>query len=107
MGGYYTYNIHISSGTIIDGEHTDRVGGEYDTGWLIVVAWLFSPLWFNPMAFEWEKTVDDAQQFALWMAREEDDGNRSWKAWWKEETDYLCKLEWSRKVTHILKVQYR
>ena len=37
---------------------------------------------FNPLAFEWENTVADYDQFMMWMERREDNGDRSWRAWW-------------------------
>ena len=70
------------------------------------------------MAFEWEKTIDDFDQFVRWMQRQEDDGNRSWRvsssrsqffaclkplaaqAWWREEISYLNGLDLWRKVPH-------
>jgi len=67
-------------------------------GWLIVVSWLLAPIWFNPLAFQWEKMVEDVGNFVDWMNRKEGDGDRSWKAWWKDEIFYLNDLNLERRI---------
>jgi len=67
-------------------------------GWLIVAAWLFGPFWFNPLGFEWEKTIQDFSDFSSWMARKEGDINQSWRSWWKDEFGYIQTLDTSSKV---------
>ena len=66
--------------------------------WLIVVSWLFAPFWFNPLAFQWEKMVEDVGHFLDWMNRKEGDGDRSWKAWWREEIAFLNDLNLERRL---------
>lgn len=68
-------------------------------GWVIAASWLFSPFWFNPMAFSWEKTVADYHEFKLWMAREEGSEDNSWLTWWTEEVSYLKNLDILSKFT--------
>ena len=67
-------------------------------GWLIVTSWLFAPFWFNPLAFQWEKAVEDVGHFLDWMNRKEGDGDRSWKAWWREEISFLSELNLERRL---------
>ena len=67
-------------------------------GWLIVTSWLFAPFWFNPLAFQWEKMVEDVGHFLDWMNRKEGDGDRSWKAWWREEISFLTDLNLERRL---------
>jgi len=57
--------------------------------WVIVLSWLFAPLWLNPMGFEWEAVVRDAKDFVAWMDRPEGAGSRSWKTWWEEENSFI------------------
>jgi len=67
-------------------------------GWLIVGSWFFGPFWFNPLGFEWEKTVVDFDDFSAWMNRREGDGDKCWRAWWKDENSYLDGLSLSTRV---------
>ena len=53
--------------------------------WLIFVAWVFSPFFFNPLGFVWDKTIRDAEQWWDWMHRKSLSSDTSWMAWWKEE----------------------
>ena len=49
--------------------------------WLIVLTWLFAPIWFNPHAFDFEKFVDDAKEWRDWLRRENRDPLLSWRQW--------------------------
>ncbi len=60
--------------------------------WLITTSWLVGPFWFNPMAFEWTKTVADFQLFMTWMKRTEGDSDQCWIKWRQEEIAYLSNL---------------
>jgi hypothetical protein len=71
-------------------------------GWLIVGSWLFGPFWFNPLGFEFEKTVADFEDFSAWMSRREGDGDRCWRAWWKDENGYLDGLALSTRFLLVL-----
>lgn len=66
--------------------------------YLVVISFLFAPLWFNPIQFEWEQTLDDIRDYFLWMKRKEVDSARSWRAWYLEETDYVDKLHFAQKL---------
>lgn len=62
-------------------------------GWLLIASWLFGPFWFNPLAFEWEKTLQDFEDFTEWMGRRDSAIERCWEAWWRDENSYLDGLE--------------
>eukprot|EP00808_Paulinella_micropora_P006142 g12273.t1 len=66
--------------------------------WAIVFSWFFSPVWFNPMSFDWDKTQDDIQDFVGWIERPRGDDGRSWKTWWLTETSPLRHLDLERKI---------
>ena len=66
--------------------------------WLVVVSWLFAPLWLNPKAFEWDELVKDTEDFLKWMARPEGGSSLSWKTWWLEECSYVDNLHASSRV---------
>eukprot|EP00468_Gymnochlora_sp_CCMP2014_P003100 CAMPEP_0167759548 /NCGR_PEP_ID=MMETSP0110_2-20121227/11087_1 /TAXON_ID=629695 /ORGANISM="Gymnochlora sp., Strain CCMP2014" /LENGTH=2075 /DNA_ID=CAMNT_0007645951 /DNA_START=90 /DNA_END=6317 /DNA_ORIENTATION=+ len=66
--------------------------------WVIVLSWLFAPLWLTPMMFEWENVVNDAKDFVQFMARPEGNGSRCWKTWYKEEIAFIDKLPMGSKL---------
>jgi hypothetical protein len=89
--------------------------------WLIAIGWVFAPFWFNPNAFEWDRVVEvrcsppvcrlhpltpllsvsafacvcvqDVGEFRAWMQRKEGDGDKSWRAWWRDELSYLPEVD--------------
>ena len=38
--------------------------------WFVAVCWIFTPFWFNPLAFDWSKTLCDFEDWTKWMKRE-------------------------------------
>ncbi|CAA7398033.1 unnamed protein product [Spirodela intermedia] len=60
--------------------------------WFLVVSWLFAPFLFNPSGFEWQKIVDDWEDWAKWISSRGGIGvpaNKSWESWWEEEQEHL------------------
>jgi callose synthase len=60
--------------------------------WFLVVSWLFSPFFFNPSGFEWQKMVEDWDNWNQWMKRRGGIGvprNKSWESWWNEQQEHL------------------
>lgn len=60
--------------------------------WFLVVSWLFAPFLFNPSGFEWQKIVDDIDDWTKWMSSHGGIGvpaNKSWESWWDEEQEHL------------------
>ncbi|EPS66162.1 hypothetical protein M569_08614, partial [Genlisea aurea] len=62
------------------------------SSWFLVVSWILAPFVFNPLGFDWLKTVYDFDEFMNWIwyrgsvfARAE----QSWEKWWYEEQDHL------------------
>lgn len=62
------------------------------TSWFLVVSWILAPFIFNPLGFDWLKTVYDFDDFMNWIwfkggvfAKSE----QSWEKWWDEEQDHL------------------
>ncbi|CAM9314305.1 unnamed protein product, partial [Discosporangium mesarthrocarpum] len=60
--------------------------------WLLVVAWLWSPMIFNPNGVEWLDVIKDFDGWISWMTAEDDDPSKSWQAWWTEQTLDLSKI---------------
>ncbi|XP_077211954.1 callose synthase 5-like [Tasmannia lanceolata] len=60
--------------------------------WFLVVSWLFAPFLFNPSGFEWQKIVDDWEDWTKWISSRGGIGvpaNKSWESWWEEEQEHL------------------
>ncbi|KAM3282637.1 callose synthase 5 [Capsicum chacoense] len=60
--------------------------------WFLVVSWLFAPFLFNPSGFEWQKIVDDWEDWAKWISNHGGIGvpaTKSWESWWEEEQEHL------------------
>ncbi|KAM1315752.1 hypothetical protein ACFX10_019300 [Malus domestica] len=60
--------------------------------WFLVVSWLFAPFLFNPSGFEWQKIVEDWDDWAKWISSPGGIGvpaTKSWESWWDEEQEHL------------------
>jgi callose synthase len=75
--------------------------------WAVMAAWLFSPFWFNPSAFDITKVRADLADWQLWMARKDASALSSWEAWWYEEHSSVHTHSWSKKIyTGLPAVRY-
>lgn len=70
--------------------------------WLVVLAWLFAPFWFNPLAFDRTKLKDDMTQWLLWMERKDASMVASWESWWLDEHSFLETKSWVKKVSILV-----
>ncbi|PQQ13143.1 callose synthase 5 [Prunus yedoensis var. nudiflora] len=60
--------------------------------WFLVVSWLFAPFLFNPSGFEWQKIVEDFDDWSKWISSHGGMGvpaAKSWESWWDEEQEHL------------------
>ncbi|GJN00749.1 hypothetical protein PR202_ga17953 [Eleusine coracana subsp. coracana] len=61
--------------------------------WFLVITWLFAPPFlFNPSGFEWQKVVDDWDDWTKWISCRGGIGvpaNKAWESWWEEEQEHL------------------
>ncbi|CAI9108896.1 OLC1v1008598C1 [Oldenlandia corymbosa var. corymbosa] len=60
--------------------------------WFLVCSWLFAPFLFNPSGFEWQKIVEDWDDWVKWITNHGGIGvpaNKSWESWWEEEQEHL------------------
>lgn len=60
--------------------------------WFLVVSFLFAPFLFNPSGFEWQKIVDDWEDWSKWINSGGGIGvpaAKSWESWWDEEQEHL------------------
>ncbi|KAH7528293.1 hypothetical protein FEM48_Zijuj05G0057200 [Ziziphus jujuba var. spinosa] len=62
------------------------------SSWFLVLSWLFAPYIFNPSGFEWQKTVDDFDDWTSWLLYKGGvgvKGDDSWESWWLEEQMHI------------------
>lgn len=62
------------------------------SSWFLALSWLYAPYIFNPSGFEWQKTVEDFDDWSNWIMYKGGVGvksDSSWEAWWLEEQDHL------------------
>lgn len=55
-----------------------------------VVAWLWSPMIFNPNGVEWLDVIKDFDGWLQWMTAEDDDPDKSWHAWWIQQNAVIA-----------------
>ncbi|CAN6202896.1 unnamed protein product [Urochloa humidicola] len=62
------------------------------SSWFLVISWLFAPYIFNPSGFEWQKTVEDFDDWTNWLLYKGGagiKGDNSWESWWDEEQGHI------------------
>ncbi|XP_039127822.1 callose synthase 10-like [Dioscorea cayenensis subsp. rotundata] len=62
------------------------------SSWFLVISWLFAPYIFNPSGFEWQKTVEDFDDWTAWLLYKGGvgvKGDHSWESWWDEEQSHI------------------
>uniref|UniRef100_A0A2P2MBN5 Transferase transferring glycosyl groups n=1 Tax=Rhizophora mucronata TaxID=61149 RepID=A0A2P2MBN5_RHIMU len=62
------------------------------SSWFLVISWLFAPYIFNPSGFEWQKTVEDFDDWTSWLLYKGGvgvKGENSWESWWDEEQTHI------------------
>ncbi|KAL6997050.1 Callose synthase 10, variant 2 [Sarracenia purpurea var. burkii] len=65
------------------------------SSWFLVISWLFAPYIFNPSGFEWQKTVEDFDDWISWLLYKGGvgvKGELSWESWWEEEQMHIQTL---------------
>jgi hypothetical protein len=77
-------------------------GAETWSLWILTISWGFSPFWFNPMAFEYDKILADVADWRNWMSRAEGDLSRSYQAWWLDEYGYYQQLTLTQRLVQCL-----
>ncbi|XP_026434852.1 callose synthase 10-like isoform X3 [Papaver somniferum] len=62
------------------------------SSWFLVFSWLFAPYIFNPSGFEWQKNVEDFDDWTSWLLYKGGvgaKGDKSWESWWEEEQSHI------------------
>ncbi|KAK6920584.1 Glycosyl transferase, family 48 [Dillenia turbinata] len=78
------------------------------SSWFLVISWLFAPYIFNPSGFEWQKTVEDFDDWTSWLLYKGGvgvKGDNSWESWWDEEQIHIQTLR-GRILETILSMRF-
>lgn len=78
------------------------------SSWFLVISWLFAPYIFNPSGFEWQKTVEDFDDWTAWLLYKGGvgvKGENSWESWWDEEQMHIQTLR-GRILETILSLRF-
>lgn len=78
------------------------------SSWFLVISWLFAPYIFNPSGFEWQKTVEDFDDWTSWLLYKGGvgvKGDHSWESWWEEEQAHIQTLR-GRILETILSLRF-
>ncbi|KAM7475705.1 hypothetical protein LguiB_022948 [Lonicera macranthoides] len=78
------------------------------SSWILVISWLFAPYIFNPSGFEWQKTVEDFDDWINWLLYKGGvgvKGENSWESWWDEEQMHIQTLR-GRILETILSLRF-
>ncbi|KAG5035906.1 hypothetical protein JHK87_010816 [Glycine soja] len=73
--------------------------------WFMVCSFLFSPFLFNPSGFEWQKIVEDWDDWQKWISIRGGIGvpsNKSWESWWNEEQEHLQHTGFLGRICEII-----
>ncbi|KAI5072192.1 hypothetical protein GOP47_0012298 [Adiantum capillus-veneris] len=78
--------------------------------WFLVGTWLFAPFLFNPSGFEWQKIVDDWDDWNKWISNRGGIGvpaDKSWESWWEDEQAHLNSSGfWGQLIEVILSARF-
>ncbi|EFJ07568.1 glucan synthase like 7 [Selaginella moellendorffii] len=78
------------------------------SSWFLAISWMYAPYLFNPSGFEWQKTVDDFDDWTNWLLYKGGvgvKGEESWEAWWDEEQEHIRTFR-SRILETILSLRF-
>jgi callose synthase len=56
--------------------------------WIISATWMWAPFFFNPSGLDWDKVIEDYNDWQNWL-RTNNDSAESWFGWWSNEQEYL------------------
>ncbi|TMW64727.1 hypothetical protein Poli38472_011607 [Pythium oligandrum] len=74
--------------------------------WIIAGTWLWAPFFFNPSGLDWDKLIEDYNDWQNWL-KTSNDSAQSWLGWWSSELEYLEHSTWfSRMISLIRKTRF-
>ncbi|OQR96424.1 callose synthase, partial [Achlya hypogyna] len=74
--------------------------------WLIAATWMWAPFFFNPSGLDWDKVIEDYNDWQHWL-QTKNDSSESWVGWWTNELEYLeHSTPFSRFVQSVRKTRF-
>ncbi|KAF0701109.1 Aste57867_8406 [Aphanomyces stellatus] len=70
--------------------------------WIIAGTWLWAPFFFNPSGLDWDKCIDDYNDWQNWL-QTKNDSSESWFGWWSTELEYLEYSSTGAKLVQFLR----
>jgi hypothetical protein len=67
------------------------------------MAFVWTPYWFNPLAFNWQAVRSDYAAWLLWISSDGGTAAHSWPSWWREEKGYMVRLRLAEKGTVLVR----
>ena len=78
---------------------TGQFWGHAWSMFVAAMAFVWTPYWFNPLAFNWQAVTSDYFQWLQWINSEGGTAAHSWPSWWREEKGYMTRLRAPEKAT--------
>lgn len=82
---------------------TGQFWGHSWSMFVAAMAFVWTPYWFNPLAFNWVAVRNDYFQWLLWITSDGGTAAHSWKSWWREEKGYMVELRPMEKTTVLFR----
>ncbi|GAB9475754.1 hypothetical protein Gpo141_00012834, partial [Globisporangium polare] len=70
--------------------------------WIIAGTWLWAPFIFNPSGLDWDKLIDDYNDWQNWL-KTTNDSAASWSGWFSNEVEYLEHSTWSSRMMSLIR----
>jgi callose synthase len=70
--------------------------------WIIAATWMWAPFFFNPSGLDWDKNIDDYNDWQNWLKTTNDSAD-SWFGWWSNELAYLEHSTWSSRMVTLMR----
>eukprot|EP00252_Welwitschia_mirabilis_P010583 TRINITY_DN2391_c0_g1_i1.p1 TRINITY_DN2391_c0_g1~~TRINITY_DN2391_c0_g1_i1.p1 ORF type:complete len:1782 (+),score=270.87 TRINITY_DN2391_c0_g1_i1:159-5504(+) len=78
--------------------------------WFLAISWAMAPFIFNPLGFDWLKTVYDFDDFVNWIWNKNTifaKADKSWEVWWYEEQEHLQSTGiWGKALEILLDLRF-
>ncbi|KAI9908536.1 hypothetical protein PsorP6_004256 [Peronosclerospora sorghi] len=74
--------------------------------WIIAATWMWAPFFFNPSGLDWDKVIEDYNDWQNWLKTTNDSAD-SWFGWWSNEQEYLeHTTRGARFITGVRKLRF-
>jgi len=97
--------VEIAAGLVLMGAFSEakQYAGRTWSLWLACISFLASPVWFNPLSYEWNVVVNDYKIYLAWMSGTSGGPTKSWDQWWTDENSYFKKMNMNSKMVYVVK----